>query len=114
MVHGPIHRNSIPENSNLDNSWKLESLRAIIDPPKDMVGQTIGRYRIEEKLGEGGMGVVYRAHDTRLGRMVALKMLRPELAALTGLQKRLSTEAHAASVLNHPSVATLYDFDTVD
>jgi len=77
-----------------------------------MVGQTISHYRIEQKLGQGGMGVVYRARDTRLERTVALKMLLPELAADSTLRRRLATEARAASALNHPVIATVHDFDT--
>lgn|SRR5262245_24854645 len=58
------------------------------------------------------MSVVYRAHDLHLGRIVALKMLRSDLTTLSGLQKRLETEAHAVSILNHPAIATLYDLET--
>jgi len=76
-----------------------------------MIGQTISRYRLEEKLGEGGMGVVYRAFDPRLSRTVALKTLRPESAADSSLRRRLVTEARAASALNHPAIATLFDFE---
>lgn len=78
-----------------------------------MIGQTISHYRIEEKVGQGGMGVVYRARDTRLDRTVALKMLLPEFAADPGLRRRLATEARAASALNHPAIATVHDFEEV-
>jgi predicted Ser/Thr protein kinase len=76
-----------------------------------MIGQTISRYRLEERLGEGGMGIVYRAYDLRLGRMVAFKTLRSELASDSSLRRRLATEAQAASALNHPVIATLFDFE---
>ncbi len=76
-----------------------------------MVGQTLSHYRIEEKLGQGGMGVVYRATDTRLGRAVALKMLPPESFTERTLRRRLATEAKAASALNHPVIATVHDFE---
>jgi serine/threonine protein kinase len=79
-----------------------------------MIGQTISRYRLDEKLGEGGVGVVYRAFDLRLGRTVALKMLRPEFASNAAVSRSLATEAHAASALNHPAIATLFDFETTD
>ena len=77
-----------------------------------MSDQILSRYRLEEKLGEGGMGVVYKASDLRLGRTVALKMLHSHSAADSSLRKRLVTEARAASVLNHPAIATLYDCET--
>jgi serine/threonine protein kinase len=78
----------------------------------EMIGRTISRYRIEEKLGEGGMGVVYRASDLRLGRTVVVKTLRPESAANVSLRRRMATEAQAASTLNHPAIATLFDFES--
>src|SRR5579871_3904066 len=78
-----------------------------------MIGRTLAHYQIESKLGEGGMGVVYRATDTHLDRFVAIKVLRETMSS-PERKRRFVLEAKSASALNHPNIITIHDISSAD
>src|SRR5258705_2422334 len=79
-----------------------------------MLGRAVAQYEVVEKLGEGGMGVVYKARDTRLHRFVALKVLPPDKVADPERKRRFVQEAKSASALNHPNIVHIYDIAESD
>lgn len=97
------------DGRNLD--WLFAGRTFQATDPRDLVGRTVSHFRIQERLGSGGMGVVYRAEDIRLKRTVALKFLSPHLRLDTGARQRLLQEARAASALDHPNICTVFEVD---
>jgi serine/threonine protein kinase len=86
----------------------------MFDEADSLVGRQVGVYRVTEELGRGGMGVVYAAEDSRLGRPVALKALPPEFTRDTRRRERLTREARAAAALSHPAIATIYALEEIE
>src|SRR5689334_8436847 len=90
----------------------LNNSRVLMAAPSELVGQTLGHYRIQELIGAGGMGFVYRAHDTRLDRAVAVKVLPPGTLHSDHARRRFRHEALALAKLSHPNIAVVHDFNS--
>src|SRR5512135_1312668 len=99
------------ESPAIESAAKELARDAMATPPIDLTGHTIARYRVLGKIDEGGMGVLYKAEDTRLHRFVALKFLPEELSSDPHALERFEREAQAASALNHPNICTIHDID---
>jgi eukaryotic-like serine/threonine-protein kinase len=112
----------VDESCRSDTNLRREVMRLLAhhrepisqELPRDLSGRTISHYKVIEKLGEGGMGVVYRAEDTKLHRTVALKFLRPDAIGSEEPNTRFLQEARLAAALDHPNICTVHDIEEAD
>src|SRR5262245_15714177 len=103
-----------PARDRADTSLETAAAAKVDRPAHELTGRTVGTYRIDAWIGAGGMGEVYRAHDTKLDRAVALKLLPSQVTDDPARLRRFHSEARAASSLNHPNILVIHDFGDLD